>query len=243
MKEYAERTYGDRISGIYDELYSSYEPASIELLADLAGDGFVLELGIGTGRIALPLHENGVAVQGIDASEAMISRLRSKPHSAEIEVLAHSFAEFQIDRRFRLIYIVFNTFFNLQTQEEQIRCFNCVSRHLTPDGVFLMEVFVPDLARFVDYQTVRVVSMREDEVHLETSQVDPISQRVTAHHVLLSKEGTRLFPVRLRYAWPSELDLMAQIAGLSLRNRWGSWSKEEFTKESKKHISVYGHTS
>lgn len=241
MKEYDETIYGQRIVEIYDELYSEYDPASIELLAELAGSGPTLELGIGTGRIALPLHERGVAVQGIDASEAMVSKFRAKPHGAEIEVLMGSFAEFKPDKPFSLIYVVFNTFFNLQTQEEQVRCFRSVREHLAPDGVFLIEAFVPDLTRFDKNQTVRTIRLTDQMVSLEASQVDPVAQRVTTRHVLLSEDGTRLFPVRLRYAWPSELDLMAQIAGLSLRHRWGSWAREAFTKDSQKHISVYGH--
>jgi SAM-dependent methyltransferase len=241
MEQYDDTTYGDRISETYDAFYSGFDSASIELLVELAGNGAALELGIGTGRIALPLYERGVSVQGIDASDAMLSKLRAKEHGAEIEVLTGSFAEFKIDRRFQIIYVVFNTFFGLLTQEEQVRCFKSVSEHLDPEGLFLMELFVPDLTRFVDHQTVRTVSQSEHEIQLDVSQVDPVSQQVISHHVLLSNKGTRLYPVKLRYAWPSELDLMAEIASLSLRHRWGSWSKEAFTKESKKHISVYGH--
>ena len=240
MKEYGDSTYGDQIAEIYDEFYSDYDPASIELLADLAGSGFTLELGIGTGRIALPLHEKGVKVQGIDASEAMISKLRSKPSGSEIEVHYGSFVEFKIDKRFRLIYVVFNTFFNLSTQEQQVRCFKTVRELLSNDGMFLMEVFVPDPCRFVDHQTVRTIDLAEERVRLEVSQIDPIAQQVFSQHTLISKDGIRFHPVRLRYAWPSELDLMAQIAGLSLRHRWGTWSKDEFGKHSQMHISVYG---
>ena len=241
MKDYGDETYGDRISEVYDEFYSGYDPASIEVLAELAGDGPALELGIGTGRIALPLHEKGVPVQGIDASEAMLSKLGSKKHGAEIDVLVGSFAGFKVDGRFSLIYVVFNTFYALLTQEEQVQCFKSVSEHLTRDGLFLMEVFVPDLARFDRHQTVRAVNLTEDVVRLDVSQVDPVAQQVASQHVLLSAEGTSLYPVKLRYAWPSELDLMAKLAGPTLRSRWSSWSKEEFTKESKKHIAVYGH--
>jgi SAM-dependent methyltransferase len=240
MKGYDDTTYGQRIAEIYDELYSEYDPASIELLAELAVHGPALELGIGTGRIALPLQAQGVAVQGIDASEAMVSKLSAKPHGAEIEVQMGSFAAFKMDTRFSLIYVVFNTFFNLQTQEEQVNCFRSVREHLAPEGVFLMEVFVPDLCRFTDHQTVRTIRVTDQVVNIEVSQVDPAAQQVTTKHVLLSEEGIRLFPVKLRYAWPSELDLMAQIAGLSLRYRWGSWAREAFTRDSQRHISVYG---
>ncbi|MGD8813516.1 MAG: class I SAM-dependent methyltransferase [Anaerolineales bacterium] len=240
MKDYKDATYGDQIAEIYDEFFADYDPASIELLADLAGGGPVLELGIGTGRIALPLHESGVEVLGIDASEAMVAKLRAKPNGSKIEVLIGSFADFKMDLNFRLIYVVFNTFFNLQTQEEQVRCFQTIRQHLSPDGVFLMEVFVPDPCRFEDHQTVRAIDLAEERIRLEVSKIDPVAQQVTSQHTLISKDGIRFHPVKLRYAWPSELDLMAQIAGLSLLQRWGSWSKGEFQKQSPKHISIYG---
>ena len=242
MKNYHESTYGDQIAEIYDEFYSDYDLASVELLAELAGKGPALELGIGTGRIALPLYEKGVRVQGIDASEAMVSKMRAKPKGAEIEVHSGSFAEFKIDQRFQLIYVVFNTFFGLLTQEEQVRCFEVVSEHLTPDGRFLIEAFVPDPCRFVDYQTVRAITLEQNLVQLDVSQFDPVAQIVTSQHTILSTDGIRFHPVRLRFAWPSELDLMARIVGLSLRHRWGSWSREAFGRHSQKHISVYGIT-
>lgn len=241
MKDYDAKTYGNRIADAYDELYPRADPASIDLLAELANGGPALELGIGTGRIALPLHQRGITVHGVDASEAMLAKLRAKAGGAKIEVHTGSFADFAIAERFRLIYVVFNTFFGLLTQEEQLRCFASVSRHLAPDGVFLLEAFVPDLARFTDGQTVRAVRITEDEVHLDVSRVDPAAQQVSSNHVLLTGDRLSLYPVKLRYAWPSELDLMARLAGLALRDRWGSWTKQEFTSDSMQHISVYGH--
>lgn len=240
MNEYGEATYGEQIAPIYDDLYANFDPACIELLAELAGPGPALELGIGTGRIALPLFEKGVEVLGIDASPAMATNLRAKKRGTEIEVHLGSFAEFTIERRFRLVYVVFNTFFGLLNQADQLRCFASVSKHLTPDGIFLLELFVPDLCRFSANQTVRAVTVSEGGVNLEAARVDPVAQQVWAQHIMLSQEGVRLFPVKLRYAWPSELDLMARLAGLTLRHRWGSWSKGEFTGDSQKHISVYG---
>ncbi len=242
MEEYDDTTYGQRIFEVYDELYSEFDSESIKLLTDLAGDGPALELGIGTGRIALPLLENGINVQGIDASEAMLSRLRSKKGGNEIDVLIGSFADFEIGRQFRLIYVAFNTFFALLTQEEQVQCFQSVSEHLSPDGVFVIEAFVPDMGRFdAAHQTVRAVSVSESLVQLDVSQHDPVNQQVISQHVQLTGEGNRLYPVKLRYAWPSELDLMAKIANLRLRHRWSSWSQGQFTRDSIKHISVYGH--
>jgi hypothetical protein len=166
--------------------------------------------------------------------------MRAKPRGNEIEVLVSSFADFRIDKRFKLIYVVFNTFFALLTQEEQVSCFQSVRDHLSDDGVFLLEVFFPDVKRFIDHQTLRVVNIAENESRLDVSQHDPVTQQITAQHIILSPEGTRLYPVKLRYAWPSELDLMAQLAGLSRRHRWSSWKKDEYTKESTRHISVYG---
>jgi SAM-dependent methyltransferase len=240
MNEYEDSTYGQRIAEVYDELYGEYDPASVELLAELAGEGTALELGIGTGRIALPLQERGVSVYGVDASEAMLSKLRAKPGGAKIEIWKGSFADFNFGKRFSLIYVIFNTFFALLTQDAQVRCFRTVKEHLSPTGVFLVDAFVPDLCRYIDGQTVRAVQLSEQGAMLDVSRVDPVAQQVTSQHVLLSESGARLFPVKLRYAWPSELDLMAQLAGLVLRHRWGSWSREPFTKDSQKHISVYG---
>ena len=240
MHDYDDTTYGERIADSYDAFYSEFEASSIDLLGELAGAGPALELGIGTGRIALPLQERGVEVQGIDASVAMIAQLRSKPGGEKIEVIMGSFADFKIEGRFKLIYVVFNTFYGLLTQEEQLSCFKSVGEHLAPGGVFLMDVFVPDLCRFTDNQTVRASSLSEEEVQLDVSRHDPVTQTVTSQHVFLTEGGTRLYPVKLRYAWPTELDLMARLAGLRLQQRWGSWSREEFTQESGRHISIYG---
>jgi SAM-dependent methyltransferase len=243
MDKYDDKTYGEKIAGVYDELYAGYDPQSIEVLADLAGDGPVLELGIGTGRIALPLLEQGIPVYGIDASEAMLSKLRSKKGGEKIKTVTGSFAEFKMETRFRLVYVVFNTFFALLAQEEQVQCFRSVREHLSSDGVFLLEAFVPDLARFEAHQALRAVRISDDFVQLDASQHDPVTQQVVSQHVMLTSAGNRLYPVKLRYAWPSELDLMARIAGLSLLHRWSSWSKAAFTRESTKHISVYAPTA
>jgi SAM-dependent methyltransferase len=240
MMDYEDKTYGQRIAEIYDEINVSYDPGLIDLLAEFAEGGPALELGIGTGRIALPLHEKGVAVQGIDVSKEMIAKLHAKPQGTEIEVFTGSFAEFQLNRRFQLIYVVFNTFYALLTQEEQVKCFKSVAAHLAPDGVFLMEAFFPNPGRYVDHQTVRSVSLSEDTVRFDVSEIDPVAQQVSTQHVHLSNDGIRLYPVKLRYAWPSELDLMAQIAGLALRHRWNSCARDEFTKNSRNHISIYG---
>ncbi len=244
MKEYDSATYGDRIAEVYDELFPQPDPASIEMLAELAAGGPALELGIGSGRVALPLGRSGVRVVGIDASEAMLAKLRAKDPGGpafrgDVELVTGSFADFELDEKFRLVYVVFSTLFALPTQSEQVSCFEAAAKHLLPDGVFLVEAFVPDPCRFVDGQAVRAVEVTEHVVQLDVSKFDPAAQQVTTQHVFLSQGGTRLYPVKLRYAWPSELDLMARIAGLSLRHRWGSWARDPFTRESTKHISVY----
>ena len=240
MADYTEPGYGNRIAEIYDEYYAAVDPASIDLLAKIVGDGTALELGIGTGRIALPLHERGVKVKGIDASLAMLSKLKEKPLGPQVEVMKGSFADFEWKEQFQLIYVVFNTFFNLQTQEDQIQCFKACRRHLADGGKFLIEAFVPDPCRFTDHQTVRVIDSTADPVRLEASLYDPVNHKVSSQHILISQDGIRFQPVRIRFAWPSELDLMARIAGLSLENRWGSWRKAVFDKHAQKHISVYG---
>jgi ubiquinone/menaquinone biosynthesis C-methylase UbiE len=239
MDKYQKETYGERIAGIYDELYAVYEPAAVETLGQLAGKGPALELGIGTGRIALPMSQQGVEMVGIDASPSMVEKLRSKPGGDQIPVTLGDFADVPVEGEFPLIYIMFNTIFALLTQEAQIRCFQNVARHLTTEGAFVLEAFVPDLTRFTRGQNLQVLNISENELRFDASQHDPVNQQVIAQHVFLTEAGVRLYPVQLRYAWPSELDLMARLAGLRLRSRWGDWKGGEFTASSGKHISVY----
>ena len=244
MEDYGPETYGDRIAEVYDEWYGGAPfletEASVELLADLAGDGPVLELAIGTGRLALPLAERGLEVHGIDASEAMVAKLREKPGGDGIRVTVGDFADVGVDGSYRLIYLAFNTLFALLTQEEQLRCFANAAAHLSHGGVFLIEVFFPDLARFDRDQRFQTNSVSPTEVNLDASRHDPLAQRVDSVHVVLTESGTRLYPVYLRYAFPSELDLMARLAGLELKERWGGWCREPFTASSRRHVSVYG---
>jgi SAM-dependent methyltransferase len=239
MENYQEDTYGERIAGVYDDWYTTFDEDLLPILAGLARGGRALELGIGTGRIALPLQERGVEVHGIDASEAMVSRLRAKPGGERIPVTIGNFAGVPVEGQFNLVYVLFNTFYGLLAQEEQIRCFQNVAAHLSPGGVFVVEAFVPKLQRFQDRQTVRAIRLEVGEVQLEASQLDPVEQHITVQHILLTEEGLRLYPVQLRYVWPAEFDLMAQIAGMQLEHRWSSWQKAAFTSESDKHISVF----
>jgi SAM-dependent methyltransferase len=243
MNNFHAETYGERIAGVYDAWYSGYDEAAVTVLGELARGGQALELGIGTGRIALPLQRLGIAVHGIDASEAMAAKLRAKPGGASLPVTMGDFADVPVEGEYSLIYVLFNTFYALLSQKEQVRCFQNVARHLSPGGVFVIEAFVPDLTRFQGGQAVRATQVRIDEVHLDVSQHDPISQLVTVQHVVLSEEGIRLYPVQLRYAWPAEFDLMAQLAGLRLKHRWSSWDRAAFSAASGKHISVFGHAA
>ncbi len=240
MEEYRPETYGERIADVYDELYADYDPAAIAVLNQLANRGKALELGIGTGRIALPLQQSGIEVSGIDASESMVARLRAKPGAASIRVTPGNFADVAVEGKYALIYVLFNTFYVLLTQEEQLRCMINVERHLAPGGVFVIEAFYPDLTRFVDQQAVRVIEVGQNRVQIDVSEHDPLRQRITSQHMFMAESGLRLYPVEIRYVWPAEMDLMARLAGLVLNQRWGDWNGGPFTASSDKHISVYG---
>ena len=239
MNSYSDETYGESVAGVYDEWFSEYDPHAIELLAELAQGGRALELGIGTGRFALPLSAKNIEVHGIDAASSMISRLRAKPGGDRITIAQGNFADVAVDGKFGLVYIVFNTFFALATQEEQVRCFRNVAAHLSPDGCFVIEAFVPDLNRFTGGQVNWATKVTTDEVQLDVGQHDAATQQVISQKVVIKDGDVRLYPVQIRYAWPSELDLMAQLAGLRLRERWSNWQREPFSSESQKHISVF----
>jgi SAM-dependent methyltransferase len=241
MHAYNVTTYGERIAEVYDQWpgLPQNTDAAVDCLARLAGRGPILELGIGTGRIALPLTQRGLSVHGVDASPAMVAQLRAKPGGEHIPVTIGNFADMAVEGQFTLIFVVFNTFFGLLSQEDQVRCFLGVAQHLTDDGVFVLEAFVPDLARFDRGQRVDARTVETDRIQLDVSVHDPVQQHVVSQHVVVSEQGVRLFPVQLRYAWPSELDLMARLAGLQLRHRWAGWTQEPFTATSGSHVSVY----
>src|SRR5215510_3614224 len=239
MNFYSEETYGEHVAGVYDDWYADYDPHAIDTLSDLAHGGRALELGIGTGRIALPLSTRNVEVHGIDAAASMISRLRAKPHADRIKITQGNFADIPVEGEFALVYIVFNTFFALATQDEQVRCFRNVAAHLSSDGCFVIEAFVPDLNRFTGGQVNWATKVTTDEVQLDVGQHDAAAQQVISQKVVIKDGDVRLYPVQIRYAWPSELDLMAQLAGLRLRERWSGWQREPFSSESGKHISVF----
>ena len=243
MPDYGPSTYGERIASVYDAWVEPIvgvktEPA-VAFLAELAGGGPALELGIGTGRVALPLAAQGVSVAGIDASEAMVSHLRAKPGGADIPVTIGDFGEVMVEGTFRLIYVVFNTFFVLLEQDHQVRCFRNVAARLGEDGVFVIEAFVPDPSLYDRGQRVSATRVEVDRLALDASRIDVATQRITSMHLFVGSEGLAMWPVQLRYAWPSELDLMARLAGLELRERYASWAREPFTSSSGAHVSVY----
>lgn len=241
MKNYSLKTYGERIAGVYDQYYSEYDSASVQVLAELADGGNALELGIGTGRIALPLLQTGISVHGIDISESMVAQLHAKPGGERIPVTMGNFADVKVKGQFSLIYVVANTFYSLLTQEEQISCFQNAAKHLTPDGVFVIEAFFPELTRFTSGQAMRATHIGENEVRMDISMIELDKQLINSQHMVINEQGTQFYPVRLRYSWPSELDLMARVSNLRLRVRWGDWRKNPFTSASRLPVSVYEH--
>jgi SAM-dependent methyltransferase len=235
-------SFGEDVASRYDEVsVRGDEQATVDCLERLARGGPVLELAVGTGRIALPLAARGVRVDGIEISPAMVAKLRAKPGGEDVTVTLGDFADVGVPGSYRLVFVVFNTLFNLLKQDDQVRCFQNVAAHLTDDGVFLVEAFVPSfLYRLRNDQYVDAEAISVNEVRLDVARHDAVNQTLVESHVSLSSEGVRLNPIVTRYAWPSELDLMARIAGLSLKERWGGWSREPFTAASERHVSVYG---
>jgi SAM-dependent methyltransferase len=235
------RTFADAEAAAREDVLRGDEAATVAFLEKRARGGPALELAVGAGRIALPLAARGIAVDGIDFSPAMVARLRAKPGGDRIAVTHGNFADVAVPGRYRLVYLVFNTLFNLLEQEEQVRCFVNVAARLDEGGVFVVEAFVPSwLHRLRDAQYVDAESVTPDGVVLGTGRHDAVAQRLDESHVSLGPGGIRVAPVVCRYAWPSELDLMARIAGLRLLERWGGWAGEPFTADSRNGVSVYG---
>ncbi len=234
--------FDERVAATYDEFSAEMFDAAVVdmavgLLAELAGSGRALELGIGTGRIALPLAARGVPVHGIELSKAMVAKLREKPGAEEIDVTIGDFATTSVDASFSVAYLVFNTIMNLTTQEAQVACFRNVSAHLEPGGCFVVEVMIPELRRLPPGDTHRVFHGSEDSWGID--EYDVATQGLTSHHLDIVDGRLERLSVPFRYVWPSELDLMAQLAGMTLRERWGGWRREPFTSESSQHVSVW----
>jgi SAM-dependent methyltransferase len=238
-----ENHFGERVAERYDEpTGEEFDPAVIEstvdFLADLAGDGDALELGIGTGRIAVPLAQRGVRVHGIDLSGAMVAKLRAKPGAEGIDVTIGDFATTSVDGTFRLAYLVYNTIMNLTTQDEQVACFQNAGAHLEPGGCFVIEVMVPELQRLPAGEIFRPFDV--SAMHLGFDEYDVVSQGLISHHYNADADGKfELWSIPFRYAWPAEFDLMARLGGMRLRERWSDWNREPFTAASTKHVSVW----
>jgi SAM-dependent methyltransferase len=234
--------FGERVAENYDERSAAmFDPAVVtpvvDMLTGLAGQGRVLELGIGTGRIALPLAGRGLRVAGIDSSEAMVARLRAKPGAEDLEVAVGDFASTRVGGEFALVYLIFNTINNLVTQDAQLACFANAAAHLGRGGRFVIETTVPDLQNLPVGQTI--IPFRADPGGISFDVYDVVTQRFSSQHFVFVDGRVEAYPVEFRYAWPAELDLMARLAGLRLSDRWAGWRREPFTSLSRAHVSVY----
>ncbi len=234
--------FGGEIAARYDERIADRSTPEavgpiVDVLVELAGAGPVLELGIGTGRIALPLAARGVRVHGIDLSEAMVARLRAKPGAGAVGVTVGDFASTKVNGSFSLVYLVANTIMNLTSQDAQVDCFQNAADHLEPGGCFLIEVLVPGLQRLPPGERFQPFDV--SPTHLGFDEIDVATQALTSHHYWIDQERVEVSSPPFRYVWPAELDLMARLAGMSLRERWSSWTGEPFTNESTTHVSVW----
>lgn len=241
-----ENYFDEEVAERYDEDSADmFEAGVVEpivsFLADLAGEGRALELGVGTGRIALPLSQRGVSVHGIDLSSAMVARLQAKPGAEGIGVTIGDFATTKVPGTFRLAYLVFNTIMNLTTQDEQVECFRNVASHLEPGGSFVIEVGIPDLQRLPPGDTVRAFTV--SPTRLGFDEYDIQSQILYSHHYWVEGDRLRFSSAPFRYVWPSELDLMARLVGMTLRERWSDWKREPFASDSRSHVSVWEKTA
>jgi SAM-dependent methyltransferase len=239
-----ENHFDEQVAAVYDEASAGMfapevlDPA-VDFLAALAGDGAALELGVGTGRVALPLSARGVAVHGVDLSPAMVERLRAKPGADALDVTVGDFATVRVRGSFRLVYLVFNTIMNLTTQDAQVECFCNAAAHLEPGGSFVVEVGVPALRRLPPGETVRAFAVTPTHLGFDEYTDLTAAQCCWSHHYRVDGDRIATSSQAFRYLWPAELDLMARIAGLRLRERWSGWTREAFTGESTSHVSVW----
>jgi SAM-dependent methyltransferase len=242
---YGPASYGDAFADIYDEWYgespavaSSDIDATVQCLVELANNGRVLELGVGTGRIALPLVAAGVDVVGLDASAKMLDQLAAKPDGSRVTTVCADMSTGLPEGPFSLVFVAINTFFNLTSHDQQLTCMKGVAERLTDDGVFVIEAFVPDLDRYGSGLSLRTVDL--DHVVLAASHTDIDRQLITGQYVELRNNTLpRLRPFQICYQSPDQLDQMAAVAGLTLVNRWENWSKSGFKSRSSHHVSVF----
>jgi SAM-dependent methyltransferase len=241
VESYDAATYGDRIADEYDAMYPPGPGVdqAVALLVDLAACGDVVELGVGTGRLALPLAARGMNVTGVDASARMLDRLGAKDSEQLIDVRLADFGSDPLGTDLALVFVAFNTFFGLADQSSQVGCFANVAKALAPGGRFLIEAFVPDLGRFDRGQRTDTTAIGVQRVTINSAIHDPVTQRVESMHTSITPDGITMYPVVIRYAWPAELDLMAQLAGLEVEHRWGGWDRQPFTAHSGQHVSVW----
>ncbi len=237
-KVYFDERIAERYEAYWPDLFDPavVDPA-VSFLADLAGEGTALELGVGTGRIALPLSQRGVRVHGIDLSPAMVARLRARPGADDIGVTVGDFATARVGGMFRLAYLVRNTITNLTSQDEQVECFRTVAAQLEPGGCFVIEVYIPELQRLPPGETIHAFTVTP--THIGFEEYDVGAQIAFSHHYWVIDGKLETFSSPHRYVWPSELDLMARLAGLTLRERWSGWEREPFTSASTTHVSVW----
>ncbi|MEV1000307.1 class I SAM-dependent methyltransferase [Nonomuraea sp. NPDC050202] len=232
--------YGRSISDIYDATVEDLPTdAAVEQLHRLAGDGPVLEFGIGTGRLALPLAARGVRVAGIDGSPDMVAVLRAKPGGEHLQVAVGDFATTRVGGLFSLVALTTNTIFALPSQDAQVACFRNAAAHLRPGGRFVVEAWVPDLAAFHRGASLRLLALGQDVVVAEAATISPAEQLMATTKVRLTGEGVRLLPANHRYAWPAELDLMGRLAGMEREHRWSDWNRTPFGDDSRAHVTVY----
>ena len=240
MRNYGPETFGELNADEYDLLHNpGTTEAAIELLSEFALPGRTLELAIGTGRVALPLAERGCRIEGIEASPLMVEKLRQKPGGHGNPVTIGDMSEVKADGMFDFVFLIFNTLYNLTSQAAQVNCFRNAASMLAPGGAFLIEAFVPDLSQFHDHRSVKPRHVGFSSLALEAAVHDPTTQRIDYQVLRVTSDGTKLTPLPMRYAWPQETDLMAQLAGMDLETRWGGWDKSDFTANSRMHISVY----
>lgn len=232
--------YGRHIADVYDDTFAHLAPDdAVERLVALAEAGPVCEFGVGTGRLALPLVQRGLRVAGVEGSRSMVAGLRAKPGGDQIEVAVGDFANTRLPGEFALVLLAFNTIFALPDQAAQVACFRNAAAHLRPGGRFVVEAWVPDPAAFHLGAALRPVRVAEDEVLLEAAMLHPADQRMTTTKLRLTHSGIRLLPANHRYAWPAELDLMAELAGMGREYRWADWRAAPFVDDSRQHVSVY----
>lgn len=238
-----ENHFGEEVAASYDDGSTrEFEPAviarTVDVLADLSGDGAALELAIGTGRVALPLAARGVPVSGIELSPSMAQRLRAKDRDQRVHVTIGDMATTRVDGAFRLVYLVYNTIGNLVTQDQQVACFVNAAAHLEPGGSFVVEVGVPDLRLLPPGRDAVLFAHAPGHVGYDR-YTDLVAQQAVSHHFFADRSGPHELRTPFRYVWPSELDLMARLAGLTLRDRWADWDGAPFTGDSTAHVSVW----